>query len=86
MGPLVVVVLAVFLEQDLSLPQASENLPIQQLVPQTTEERLDERILPGLARRNEGRLDPFVVPPSSQATDCSCCSRCSTRLRWRIAW
>src|SRR5215217_5821741 len=44
------------LDDDLSLPQGVEYLPIQQLVPEARIETLDEPILPRRAARDVGRL------------------------------
>src|SRR4028118_1243680 len=41
------------LDDDLSLPQGVEDLPIQQLVPEARVETLDETILPRRAARDE---------------------------------
>ena len=50
-----VVVPPPLLDQDTSLPQCVENLPVQQLIPQLPDERLDVSVLPRTARLDEQR-------------------------------
>src|SRR5215210_2406717 len=50
MRPSVVVVLAVLLDQNLRFNQVGERLPLEQLIPKASDERLRIGILPGGSR------------------------------------
>lgn len=62
--PLLVVELPPAFDQDLGLGTAAEPLPVQQLVPQLAVEAFDEPVLPGAARRDEGRTNRRVSQPA----------------------
>lgn len=64
MRPALVVELAPRLNQHLGFGQRVEPFPVEQFIAQLAVEALDEAVLPGLARRDEGRPDGLVAPPA----------------------
>jgi len=55
--PLLVVELPPAFDQHLRFGAAEEPFPVQKLVPKLAVEALDEPVLPGATRRDEGRAD-----------------------------